>query len=203
MPEKGLHRLKTEPKRGDAMIVVLCVLCVFIMLSFTLLLASAVLTAAVGKQKNQEQCRLSAITFSELIRDDLTSSDDSSLKDYLKGELQRGQSSDWYYYNEDGEPFHNLDSAGVIRVFDFADQDITGSASGAKGDITVEMYWQIIGETAVDDPDDLSIRLVVVTECGYNGETFRQKSFYDRRVQKTGEEGEAASVWSWGIVWKE
>lgn len=191
-------------KKGDAMIAVMCVMCVFIALAFTLLLASAVLMASTQKLSAQEQCRIGAMTFAELIKNDMTSPSDSELKEYLKGELKNGRGSSWYYYNEDGEPFHNLDSAGVVRSFDFGELPLDTSEGNKSVNITLRMYWQTVGDTNVEDPDDLGIRLVIFTTCEYQGEKFVQKSYYDRGITKeTGDDGSEVTVWAWKIVWKE
>ncbi|PWJ73793.1 UNVERIFIED_CONTAM: hypothetical protein C7383_111129 [Murimonas intestini] len=200
---------RKDRNKGAAMIVVLCIMAVLMALSLAVLLSASVVMGNAQKAATREQCRLTAITFSEALEEKLTEDYDDptfkveneGIRTYLREAISSKQ---WLYYNE-AEAGHNSKKA-VTRSFTVENLP----SDSAYGDIAVDMYWESDGTVAIDDEElrySNSILVVVVT-CSYKGQTQKVKSQYalkcqyEESVDKN--EGETAPVsWKWQRMWRE
>lgn len=200
---------KKGKNRGEAMIVVLCIMAVLMALSLAMLLSASVVMGNAQKSFIREQCRLTAITFSEALEEKLTEEYDDALfgieneglRRFLRDAISTGQ---WDYYNE-GKAGHNSKKA-VTHSYNLNGLD----EDSAYGDIKVDMYWEWDEEKAVDKEAlkfSNSILSVNVT-CEYKGQTQKIKSQYTLKCQYessvSAEEGEEPPVsWNWVRTWRE
>ena len=154
---------RKDRNKGAAMIVVLCIMAVLMALSLAVLLSASVVMGNAQKAATREQCRLTAITFSEALEEKLT-------EDY----------DDPTFKVENEEAGHNSKKA-VTRSFTVENLP----SDSAYGDIAVDMYWESDGTVAIDDEElrySNSILVVVVT-CSYKGQTQKVKSQYALKCQ--------------------
>lgn len=132
-------------EKGDAMITVICIMAVFLALSLAAIFSASSLMSGALKSKAREQCRLGAVTFSELLEKELTwKSDYEDQKDPerqvygLRNYLREQMEGDWRYYNENEAGRKDLDKAKKYFTVD------TGSVPGMDenvGEIKVAIYW--------------------------------------------------------------
>ena len=136
-------------QKGSAMIVVICVLVLTMALGLALLLTASVLITNAVRSNNKEQCRINAVTMSDLLIDkidkgiiydastvvgdikpDFNAEDaDSS----LEGKLKTVYTSKWKKYTEDKGIFEGL---GSEWQFTYRLKEC-----GLPGDTIVELYF--------------------------------------------------------------
>lgn len=203
--------ISSGQKKGEAMIVVLCIMAVLMALSLAMLLSASVVMGNAQKSFIREQCRLTAITFSEAIEEKLTEDYDDALfgleneglRRYLRDVISTGQ---WKYYNE-GEAGSSSKKA---VTHSFKVQGLENSEGDSPyGDISVDMYWEWDGTKAVGEGElkySNSILGVNVT-CSYKGQTQKVKSQYSLKCQyeESVVEGDAKPPvsWTWVRTWRE
>lgn len=215
MNENSLSKcIRKDKNKGVAMIVVLCIMAVLMALSLAIILSASVVMGNAQKAAIREQCRLTAITFSEALEEKLTEDYDDptykleneGIRTYLREAIS---SNEWLYYNE-AEAGHSSKKA-VTRSF-----SVDGlPEDSAYGDITVDMYWESDGTIAIEDEElkySNSILAVAVT-CSYKGQTQKVKSQYalkcqyEESVEKAAEadapEEKAPVSWKWQRMWRE
>lgn len=147
-------------QEGVAMIVVMCVMVLVFALSLALLLISSVLITNANRSDRKEQCRVSAVAVSELMRKEIetfplydgnpkeSTDGDGSLKNVL-GSVCTDQ---WRPYDKtktsilEGKKDNN-----VIRY------NVDGS--GLPGTTLVELYWTQEGEEVLDPSDPESVNV--------------------------------------------
>lgn len=202
-------RLKNRNK-GEAMIVVLCILAVLMALSLALLLSASVVMGNAQKASIREQCRLTAITFSEALEEKLLedyvdvtyANENDGIRSYLRSNIGAG----WDYYNE-AEAGHNSKKK-VTRSFTLSGDGV--GEDSEFGEITADMYWSWDSSAPVENKElmyDNSMLVVTVT-CNYKGQTQKVKSQYSLKCKEENEidteEGSKTPVsWTWSRTWRE
>lgn len=130
-------------QQGSAMIVVVCVMVVTIALSLALLLSASVLSMNAIRSNQKEQCRISAISMSEALRDEIEAAGTYPTKPQvggdtstLAGKLHTVYSSDWvqYWENVGSVQQIQIDAKGIYTY-----QAEHESMPSTK--FTVQMYW--------------------------------------------------------------
>ena len=150
-------------QKGSAMIVVICVMVVAVALSVTLLLTASILINNAIRSGNKEQCRINAITVSELLIEEignirydgledlapgesLTTAKDfnhhvpplsnaAGRGDTLAGKLKTVVTKEWYSYDPDAGTLGQLDTSGK-DFFTYWLEDC-----GLPGETKLELYW--------------------------------------------------------------
>lgn len=133
--------------QGSALIVVLCVMAFAVALSLTLLLTASALVTNAARSNNREQCRIAAVSVSDLLADEITKNirydgagesgirPDSQAEGKatsLKGRLKTVCTSAWYAYQQSQGTIANL------RTDSFTYQLTEGTIPGKT---TVRLYW--------------------------------------------------------------
>lgn len=154
-------------RKGSAMIVVMCVLVVTVALSLALLLTASILMTNAIRSNDKEQCRINAVTLSDLLIEKIGNieySQDSEYQDTesdsvmpyfnalkadssLEGKLKTIWTRSWKYYSED---LGYLESLDTNRRFTYQLQD----GSGLPGTTEVELYF--VSENGWDLDDYVS-----------------------------------------------
>jgi hypothetical protein len=181
--------MRKQNQQGSAMIIVLCCMAILMVLVLALLLSSSTLVANINRKRAQEQCKISAVSLSKVIEQNLHSDDngEGSLQKYLKDEITgylQGKSGSWTYYDEEDEDEgHDLTKA--TKTF-YVSQD---SFSDRTGTITLTGYWKSDQDLEeITDDQDLSISVIFTVKAEKNGESYRQRIHY---TTDTG-------TWEWG-----
>lgn len=149
-------------QKGSAMVVVICVLVLTMALSLALLLTASVLITNAVRSNNKEQCRINAVTISDLLIHKIGNIEYSDETKYpegikpdahatgadssLEGKLKTIWTSGWKYYSEDLGVLQNL---GKDRRFTYRLE-----ACGLPGDTEVALYFVSESELDLDSYDD-------------------------------------------------
>ncbi len=199
---KGGGDMKTgrllRSRRGEALILVICVMAVFASLALTLLLSAGGVVKSAQERARSEQLRVAAVTLSRAVEANLTGETDAltpadgTLCAYLRQRMTVF-GGNWQYYNEN-EAGRNLDA--LTRSFSVPLPDGFGDIlSGA----TLSLYWK--SESAVMNNTDAAARyesvvLVAVVECrGADGGSCRFQSSYGLRCDVDGTGAPTAAHW--------
>lgn len=129
---------KLKEKSGAAMIAVLCILAIFLTLCLSMLLTASVLMQNANNRMYEEQCRVSAVTMSKELEENLCFPDEggtAGFYSYIKNNMALSGPSSWPYLNPD-ELGHG-ENSGVYRSFELENADTSGT-----GAVTVKLYWE-------------------------------------------------------------
>lgn len=182
------------------MIVVLCVICVFVFISFALLLSSSILVSTANLSSIDEKCRISAMTFSEALENELSAAystkgvENTDLRAYLRKNIADSAGTvgagSWVYYekntfgHEKGDAFRTLD-------FDLGEAD-----EANVGVFSAEMYWEY------DSGSEGAILHVAVT-CKFRGRQHTVTTQYElKREDVTLPNLSEFTEWVWKEVWR-
>lgn len=199
-------------KKGDAMIMVICIMAIFLALSLAAILSASTLMSGSIKSRTKEQCRLSAITFSKVLEAELTRKNDyedrkngstDSLRSYLRKQMESG----WTYYNED-ELGHS-DLKERKKEFDLDSSSFTDldHPEDNFGEIHVAVYWTAeAGEFGVYK-DYSSAKIAVEVTCGKKGQKQKIRTWYNvvyeaydgSGVKQTTDEWEPSQFSAWEL----
>lgn len=208
-------------QKGSAMIVVVCILVLTMALSLALLLTASVLITNAARSNNKEQCRINAVTVSDLLiqkiekieyseetgyaGDIMPSFNASNADSSLEGKLKTIWTSSWKYYSEDMGVLESLD--GKERRFTYKLKE----DCGLPGSTEVELYYVSESGLDLDDYDGkhgeavsdfLDIILYVKVTSTVGEETASIINSFKTSVENTGDEWER---WGWdyrGRVWE-
>lgn len=188
--------MRKENRKGDAMIVVLCIMTILVTLCLSMLLASSVLINNAQKKAAQEQCRVSAVTMSQVMEADLGSKGDelnfnveSGLYLYVQlGIGKNGEGVDWPYYNPD-EIGHGETSPNIYRNF-----TSDSFHESTTGDIEVRLYWEW-DSYSKEHADMDKITLHVDVTAKKQGQQHTVFSTYSLDVLD-----DAQKTWTWTLV---
>lgn len=128
-------------QEGSAMIMVMFVSVIAVVLSLTLLLAASLVSRYAAGAIQQEQCRITAVTVSELLKDEIlsykytgqTTADDTH-NTSLKELLRLAATPSWPPYNGD----EALTGQAVLQYRLLSNQ----GAGELPGNTVVEFYWR-------------------------------------------------------------
>jgi hypothetical protein len=170
----------SQKREGYTMIVVLCLMALFMALALSLLLASSLSMSRANQTYSQEQCRISAISFSKALEEYL-GSDTNQLTVSIRQEIEHQR---WPYYDEeDTSGAHN--EMNAMKYFS-ADNTFKPQVEEQAGTIKVKMYWETNDEEAVNDPDNPDYgdsELVVVVTCSLKKQEYNVTTRYRATVE--------------------
>lgn len=147
--KNGFLRMKKD-NRGDALIIVVCVLAVLISLSVSLLLSVSTLVESTKKITDSERCRIMAVSFSDMVAEELVDFEGTSSKDlpnYIKEEIKNG----WRCY--DPAMVSSIEAAS--KSFDILNDGKQLGDQLSDHHVFAEMYW-INGSDWDDSEEDVS-----------------------------------------------
>ena len=190
-------RNNIKDTRGDAMIVVVCLMFLFTALSLAMLLSVSAVTGSLKKNAALTRCRLAAESFSEMMGKDLTDSTkvtefQTNIRDVL---LSDADFNFCWYKEKEG------------RVWEFQPKSESGMTVGEtiRGyDITVTIYYGDVSRMEKEEADqrkedqkesvkfgDLFLYTVVTCSKGNDSYHIRQKYL----MSITGVTGEEELKW--------
>lgn len=159
---------KAMNNKGAAMIAVLCLMAIFLTLCLSMLLTSSVLIHQSQQRFSEEQCKVSAVTFSKELEYDLCNDSTSSIYAFMQRNIDINNWSRWPYFNPD-ELNHGDQSPGVYRTFT---SDTTGDTTA--GALSVLLYWEY---TMGGSLSDIYLHVDVTAQKG--GERYTVKAVYN------------------------
>lgn len=187
-------------QEGSALIPVMCILFILAAFVLSMVFASYQVLTQAQRAATKEQCRLSAITFSEQFRDKLEEDDTeddaelNELQQYLYDKIFANH--EWGYYNKD-EDGHS-EKKDVTRTFSTSLSDNTRAA---VGDTVVKMYWEW-NEDDSNHKQYQTIVLVVKVTSKLRGQQYTSTTQYELR--KPGTENvdwNDTTNWKWAHSW--
>lgn len=140
-------RVQLNNVRGDAMIIVLCILMLFMVLSFSVLTAAGVVLGTSKKNAVSERCKTAAATFSAMMEEQLTTDREAVplriqtfFMDMVQSKMQTAvpESAD-FYWNEDSDTDEIPDS--LIHHISVENGGKTMGEILNGYDISVEAVW--------------------------------------------------------------
>ncbi|MEG1427014.1 MAG: hypothetical protein RSC76_04935 [Oscillospiraceae bacterium] len=184
------HKKKRiKSNRGDAMILVLCIMAILITLCLAMLLASSVLMNNVQNKEISEQCRVSAVTIAkELDKGMLESKDTASLYQYLRSNISLTGGGAWPYYNPD--EWGHGETAAVYR-----DMEMTNTQFENTGNIALRMYWTW-EHNAMFNKEYGEIELHLEITAEKRGQKHTISSQYGLSLEK----GDPKGTWYWNLL---
>lgn len=168
-------------QEGSAMILVMCVMIVIMALSLALLLTASVLTMNANRSNQKEQCRIAAVSLSEVLRNEilengnyLTEPDSGGDTGNLAGKLHTVFSSDWIQYHSDAGTIQQIqiDARGIFN-YEMTNENMPLTKT------RVQMYWTQ-SEEQDRSPEDTTKELV---------DKFSEVTLYIKVTCTVGEEG--------------
>lgn len=208
-------------QEGSAMVVVMCVMIVTVALSLSLLLTSSVLINNAIRSNDKEQCRINAITVSDVLIQEIkafapyTAADENGVfpsnmtnkGENLRAKLKTVVTTEWYAYDANAGTLGQLETRGK----DYFSYEI--ELDGLPGTTRLDMYW--IDETGdqlrkldMEDQEEAAglfgnvvLYLKVTSTVGRESSTIISK-FYplvqmnSEKAETDGEKKTWAS-WSW------
>lgn len=183
-------------KKGDAMIMVICIMAIFLALSLAAIFSASSLMSGVMKSKNREQCRLSAVTFSKMLKEEFewkTDYEDTTknkLRNYIREEIESGT---WAYYNEN-EPGHRNKDYLEFSV----DSDTIKDLAADAGEIRMKVYWTSDAASAMTG-DYREATVEVEVNCGLKGQKQIIHTSYSIDFQPYKADGSVEEDDMWGI----
>lgn len=177
---------KIKKNSGAAMIAVLCIMAIFVTLCLAMLLTSSVLLNRAYKTGYQEQCRVSAVTMSKELEQELRDEDPAADSFYSSVTTQiqyylNGTDKSWPYLNTN-ELGHGVKS-GVYKTYTME------NPNDETGTINLELYWEY-----ENGGDVGSIVLHVDVTAEKDGEQHTIKTVYDLGVAK---DQDGVDIWHW------
>lgn len=186
-------------KKGDAMIMVICIMAIFLALSLAAIFSASSLMSGALKSKTRDQCRLSAVTFSKMLKEefewktDYEDTEKNKLRNYIREEMEGG----WTYYNE-GEAGHtNLEQLKKEFTVNAA---AIGDMNENAGEMTVSVYWTS-DQTSFSPhtyKDFQSAKVVIEVTCKREKQEQTIRTFYTITYQPYNADGTVESPEGWG-----
>lgn len=187
-------------QEGSALIPVLCILCILAAFVLAMVFSSYQVLTQAQRAATKEQCRMSAVTFSEqfqkMLEEDI-SEDDTVLNEtqkYLHNKLFVENS--WKYYNKDEE--NHSDKKDVTLNFN---AELPGTGRANVGDMSIKMYWEWNEDDSNSDQYQ-TIVLVVKVKSSLRGQQYTSTTQYELRKPDTDTIDWAdTSNWKWAHSW--
>ncbi len=199
-------------QEGSAMILVICVMIFIMALSLALLLTASVLTMNANRSNQKEQCRIPAVSMSEVLRDEIlangtyaTAPTADGQTDTLAGKLHTVFTSAWIQYHSDAGAVQQvqIDAKGVYN-YEMVNENMPSTKT------TVHMYWTQADELdrevedsiedIIDKFEDVTLYVKITCTVGEEASTIIS-TYRPRTVTKNGND----FSWEWlfdGNVWE-
>ncbi|MDD3183842.1 MAG: hypothetical protein PHT76_00825 [Anaerostipes sp.] len=184
--------MKENENKGAAIIIVLCVLCIFMALSLSMIFMSFQVLNNAQKSSTKEQSKISAVTFNDTLKQEIisekgilgydTGKTPENVRQYIYQQISENK---WPYYNT-AEPGHGK--------YDDTMRDLTISIPETKtpnmGTVKAKMYW----ESSEDESDMSNVILVTSVTATFRKQSYTVKTQYE--LQK-----DSADNWKWTVTW--
>ena len=174
-------------QEGSALIAVMCIMLVTVALSLTLLLTASILMMNATRSANKEQCRITAVAVSDLLREEIEAirydgsdgeeippSYDAGRDNSLKGKLKTVVTKEWYEYKPDAGVLGQLETKGKDYFTYTLERD------KLPGTTTVDFYWV--------DEAGLDMKNLDMTKPNEAAANFQSLLLYVRVTNTAGEE---------------
>lgn len=171
-------RVRSQNQDGSALIPVLCILCVFMAFILALVLSSYQVLSKAQFAASKEQCRISAIAFSQGLEEELCAddpSDEKRLSEFQSYVRERIQFKGWAYYNKD-EAGHN-DKKAVADTLK-VDIPVESDAFDKSGKMKIAMHWESNSADMVNG-DYRNVVLVVKVTSELRDQTYAVTTQYE------------------------
>lgn len=151
-----------QNQSGAAMVLVLCILSVFTVLAFALLLAASSVVRSSGTELEEARCKIGAVRVSDAVTAGLADTE-NELYLYVQEEIAAGK---W----RPGE--------GAARTFEGTVQNPEGEQkSGGAAQVSVKLYWEQADGLPVIGPDGAHLYVAVTYAQGVSA--YRLRSEYE------------------------
>ncbi len=186
---------KAERNRGDAMVIVLCVMAVFLALSATILFSGSVALNTARNNLTFERGKVQAVSLADVIAEDMQlplNGKGSYLAHYVRDAIMGDVSgvTRLERYDEAKSVAENLHDK-CIRQFTL--DEAGASESGGQHQIRIELYWTGDGKPDENNPKDdgsvdtQNIHLFIDVVSTINGSEYRVRNeFTLRSIQWNG-----------------
>ncbi|MCU6735928.1 hypothetical protein [Diplocloster agilis] len=185
---------RADAQKGYTMIVVMCLMCLFVALSLSILLSATLIVSRANQSFAQEQSRISAITFSEWLKGQLgTDPGESAFCAKINEQLE---DPSWLDYDP-GTVGHG--ASETIKKTDAVLQpdDPAFPADEKFGHISTQVYWETSDRS---DPDKLHCELVIVVKCEVDDQQYSITGRYEKTYRAV-EQGQAVTKDDWLGTW--
>lgn len=185
---------REDAQKGYTMIVVMCLMCLFVALSLSILLSATLIVSRANQSFAQEQSRISAITFSEWLKGQLgTDPGESAFCAKINEQLE---DPSWLDYDP-GTVGHG--ASETIKKTDAVLQpdDPAFPADEKFGHISTQVYWETSDR---NDPDKLHCELVIVVKCEVDDQQYSITGRYEKTYRAV-EQGQAVTKDDWLGTW--
>lgn len=188
----GMHALKSNKKKGAALVIAIIIMLLLTMLSLVLLTVSYSLHRTAYRQRNMEQCKEIAQGLSKELQAELRAVDNQKFQtiDDVRAELNNEHpeyplwsylrcnlwQNDWPYYN-DSEPGHQFQIARREFTLDYENK---AEGEEIPGDVTVAMYWEGDHDTTKDKGATVYFYIQVTCQIGDQKSTITSE--YDLNI---------------------
>lgn len=187
MKEKLEQKLKQKKQDGSALIIVVCLLCIFAALSLSMTVMAYQTLSQSQQSATKEQCRIAAITFSQILEQDITSDETNEIKTYLYNEIH---GNTWPYYSQ-GKTGHEKEDA-----YRSLTTHLDSSATSKFGDMSSDMYWEMDGDYG-------EIVLVMIVTSEQHNQKYSVTTRYElKKPDDAGDEEWDLDTWKWVVTWQ-
>lgn len=215
--QKTVRRKQLNNRRGDAMILVLCIMMVFMVLSLSVLLASAVLLGTAKKNAVSERCRTASSDFSFMLKEQLSANRQNVpvrlqqfFMDMVQTKMQEGNTD--FFIDEEAELTDEEEADFIHRITISNDGKEIGEVLNGY-EIYLEAEWigskEQIGQAlnqweAEQDALDMerkpketcysgiTLKLTTVCETEKRRESYRTTVYYTVWIDGTMDKGTGA-----------
>lgn len=183
--------LKNENK-GAAMLMVLCVLCIFLTLGLSMIFMSFQVLSNAQQVTTKEQAKITAVTFNKSLQKEIT--DDSGTASFETGKppanireyvYDQIENKGWKYYNSEESGHEKTETFRTLHV-NIAPTNYTKNT----GTVETTMYWE-----SEKDSDFNDANLVTIVKGTFRNQSYSVKTQYE--VQKKSEKN-----WIWTVTWQ-
>lgn len=187
-----------QNEKGDALIVVLCIMMVFFVLALSTLLAASVMQGSAKKDAVSERCKIAALSYNEMLDYQLTaaettSNDEGSVKALFRTLMLEGGADK--VYNSNG-----LEDLQVTQLLAGLDGYESGKTLSGYN-IRVQTYWEGNSENIRKikaNPDKEKayngLKLYIEVTCTKGSESYKVRSEYAVSVG-----GDATIEWTYKL----
>lgn len=178
---------KQKKQDGSALIMVVCLLCVFAAFSLSMTVMAYQTLSQSQQSATKEQCRISAITYSQVLEQEITSEKATEMKTYLYNEIH---GNTWPYYSQ-GKSGHEKEDA-----YRHLTTHLDSLATTKFGDMSSVMYWEMDGDYG-------EIVLVMIVTSEQHNQKYSVTTRYElKKPEDAGDEEWNLDTWKWVVTWQ-
>ncbi|MEG1505003.1 MAG: hypothetical protein RR369_01515 [Lachnospiraceae bacterium] len=187
-------------QEGSALIPVLCILCAFMTFVLAMILTSYQVLNRAQRSATKEQCRLSAITFSQELEKVLEEDhpEDEQKLNGLQTYIWEQVTTNWPYYNAEEEG--HKDKKTVSRPLELK---IIPDITPQSGQLKATMYWEFDNASAEKAMFQNAVLVVKVTSTLRN-QSYTVTTQYELQKPPNEEKIDKTKpvYWKWAHSWR-